>query len=84
MTHVAALATFDQRPHATVIGNGFGRLAATIGKLPILTLGAWFRLHNENGAVHHLYFVGASTHPRAGLPGVISSARVLNKVVPDV
>ena len=56
---------------------------AAFGLEPILTQSAWFRPHNESEELRHLYLVGASTHPGAGLPGVISSARVLDKVVPD-
>lgn len=44
---------------------------------PILTQSAWFRPHNKSEDVEGLYFVGAGTHPGAGLPGVISSAKVL-------
>jgi phytoene desaturase len=50
---------------------------------PILTQSAWFRPHNESEEIEHLYLVGAGTHPGAGLPGVLSSARVLDRVVPD-
>ena len=50
---------------------------------PRLTQSAWFRPHNESEDVEGLYFVGAGTHPGAGMPGVISSARVLDTVVPD-
>jgi len=50
---------------------------------PRLTQSAWFRPHNRSEDVEHLYFVGAGTHPGAGLPGVLSSARVLDTVVPD-
>jgi phytoene desaturase len=50
---------------------------------PILTQSAWFRPHNVSEDVRNLYLVGAGTHPGAGLPGVLSSARVLDKVVPD-
>ncbi len=46
---------------------------------PILTQSAWFRPHNKSEDVDGLYFVGAGTHPGAGLPGVISSAKVLEK-----
>ena len=49
---------------------------------PILTQSAWFRPHNKSEDVEGLYFVGAGTHPGAGLPGVISSAKVLDRVVP--
>ena len=46
---------------------------------PILTQSAWFRPHNKSEDVGNLYFVGAGTHPGAGLPGVISSAKVLER-----
>ncbi len=50
---------------------------------PVLTQSAWFRPHNRSEDVERLYLVGAGTHPGAGLPGVLSSARILDKVVPD-
>ncbi|MCE9656952.1 MAG: phytoene desaturase [Burkholderiales bacterium] len=49
---------------------------------PVLTQSAWFRPHNRSEEVDRLYLVGAGTHPGAGLPGVLSSARVLDTVVP--
>jgi phytoene desaturase len=51
---------------------------------PVLWQSAWFRPHNRSEEVRHLYLVGSGTHPGAGLPGVLSSARVLDRVVPDV
>jgi len=56
---------------------------AAFGLEPLLTQSAWFRPHNESEEVDGLYLVGAGTHPGAGLPGVLSSARILDKVVPD-
>ncbi|MEY6433994.1 phytoene desaturase [Thioalkalicoccus limnaeus] len=50
---------------------------------PVLWQSAWFRPHNRSEDIDRLYLVGAGTHPGAGLPGVLSSARVLDKVVPD-
>ncbi|WP_295400826.1 phytoene desaturase [uncultured Thiocystis sp.] len=50
---------------------------------PILMQSAWFRPHNKSEEVEGLYLVGAGTHPGAGVPGVLSSARVLDTVVPD-
>ncbi len=50
---------------------------------PTLMQSAWFRPHNLSEEVDGLYLVGAGTHPGAGVPGVISSARVLDRVVPD-
>ncbi|PQJ96250.1 phytoene desaturase [Chromatium okenii] len=49
---------------------------------PILLQSAWFRPHNKSEEVDSLYLVGAGTHPGAGVPGVLSSARVLDTVVP--
>jgi phytoene desaturase len=43
---------------------------------PVLTQSAWFRPHNRSEDVRNLYFVGAGTHPGAGLPGVLSSAKI--------
>jgi phytoene desaturase len=56
---------------------------AAFGLEPLLTQSAWFRPHNRSEDVERLYLVGAGTHPGAGLPGVLSSARVLDRVVPD-
>jgi phytoene desaturase len=55
---------------------------AAFGLEPVLTQSAWFRPHNQSEDILHLYLVGAGTHPGAGLPGVLSSARILDKVVP--
>ena len=55
---------------------------AAFGLEPVLTQSAWFRPHNQSEEVARLYLVGAGTHPGAGLPGVLSSARVLDTVVP--
>ena len=49
---------------------------------PFFSQSAWFRFHNRAEGVDGLYFVGAGTHPGAGLPGVVSSAKVLDTVVP--
>ena len=57
---------------------------AAFGMEPVLQQSAWFRPHNRSEELQHLYLVGAGTHPGAGLPGVLSSARVLDSVVPDV
>ncbi|SDT85726.1 phytoene desaturase [Verrucomicrobium sp. GAS474] len=49
---------------------------------PTLTQSAWFRPHNVSEDVDGLYLVGAGTHPGAGVPGVLSSAKVLDRVIP--
>lgn len=56
---------------------------AGFGLEPVLTQSAWFRPHNRSEDVDGLYLVGAGTHPGAGVPGVLSSARILDTVVPD-
>jgi phytoene desaturase len=56
---------------------------AAFGLEPVLTQSAWFRPHNRSEDVRNLFIVGAGTHPGAGVPGVLSSARILDKVVPD-
>ena len=42
---------------------------------PILTQSAWFRGHNRDDVVENFYLVGAGTHPGAGIPGVVGSAK---------
>ncbi len=42
---------------------------------PVLQQSAWFRPHNRDAAIPNLYIVGAGTHPGAGLPGVVGSAK---------
>jgi phytoene desaturase len=56
---------------------------AAFGFEPTLLQSGWVRPTNKSEDIEHLYLVGAGTHPGAGLPGVLSSARVLDKVVPD-
>jgi phytoene desaturase len=48
---------------------------------PILRQSAWFRFHNRAEGVENLFLVGAGTHPGAGLPGVLSSAKVLDHLI---
>ena len=56
---------------------------AAFGVEPVLTQSAYFRPHNRSEDIENLFLVGAGTHPGAGLPGVLSSARVLDTIVPD-
>jgi len=49
---------------------------------PRIMQSAWFRPHNRSEDIEGLYLVGAGTHPGAGIPGVISSAKVLDEIVP--
>lgn len=54
---------------------------AAFGPEPLLTQSAWFRTHNKSEDVEGLYFVGAGTHPGAGMPGVLASAKILDQVL---
>ena len=56
---------------------------AAFGMEPNLLQSAWFRPHNRSEDVRNLYIVGAGTHPGAGLPGVLSTAKILDRVVPE-
>jgi phytoene desaturase len=56
---------------------------AAFGPEPVLTQSAWFRPHNKSEDIAGLFMVGASTHPGAGMPGVIASAKALESVIPD-
>lgn len=57
---------------------------AAFGLEPLLLQSAWFRPHNRSEDLPGLYMVGASTHPGAGVPGVLMSAKALEKVIPHV
>lgn len=48
---------------------------------PVLHQSAYFRTHNKDAKIRGLYFVGAGTHPGAGVPGVISSAKATARVI---
>lgn len=67
--------TFRDR-YLSPLGSGFSIE-------PRILQSAYFRPHNVSEEAAGLYLVGAGTHPGAGLPGVISSAEVLGKLVPD-
>jgi phytoene desaturase len=49
---------------------------------PHFTQSAWFRFHNKSEAIDGLFLVGAGTHPGAGMPGVLCSAKVIDRLVP--
>ena len=48
---------------------------------PLLTQSAYFRTHNRDDKIPNLYFVGAGTHPGAGIPGVVGSAKATAKLM---
>jgi len=72
--HVLTPADFRDR-YLSLNGAGFS-------VEPRILQSAWFRPHNRSEEVRGLYMVGAGSHPGAGLPGVVSSAEVLDQLVP--
>ena len=56
-------------------------LGAAFSIEPVLTQSAWFRPHNRSEDFDNLYFVGAGTHPGAGLPGVLSSSKIAEDLI---
>ena len=64
---------YFEKELATLHGSGFSIQ-------PKFSQSAYFRFHNQSEIFNNLYFVGAGTHPGAGMPGVISSAKVLEKL----
>ncbi len=62
--------------YQSVHGSGF-----TLA--PLFRQSAWFRFHNQAEGLDNLYLVGAGTHPGAGMPGVLSSAKVLERLFPE-
>ena len=51
---------------------------------PYFTQSAWFRFHNLSEAIDGLYLTGAGTHPGAGMPGVLCSAKVVDRLIPAI
>ena len=49
---------------------------------PLFRQSAWFRFHNKAEGIQNLYLTGAGTHPGAGLPGVLCSAKVIDQLIP--
>jgi phytoene desaturase len=56
---------------------------AGFGMEPILSQSAYFRPQNKSHWLENLFMVGAGTHPGAGIPGVLTSARIADEMVPD-
>ena len=65
---------YFEKDLATLHGSGFSIQ-------PKFSQSAYFRFHNQSEIFDNLFFVGAGTHPGAGMPGVISSAKVLDKIL---
>ena len=65
---------YFEKDLATLHGSGFSIQ-------PKFSQSAYFRFHKQSEVFDNLFFVGAGTHPGAGMPGVISSAKVLDKIL---
>ena len=65
---------YFEKTLCTMHGSGFSIQ-------PKFSQSAYFRFHNKSEIFENLYFVGAGTHPGAGMPGVLSSAKVLDKLL---
>lgn len=76
--HIVAEHRIDPTHFQNVLGSYLG---AAFSLQPTLTQSAWFRPHNQSEEFENLYFVGAGTHPGAGLPGVLSSAVIVDKLI---
>jgi len=76
--NLAAEHWIDPRHFETTLNSYLG---AAFSIQPILLQSAWFRPHNRSEDVENLYFVGAGTHPGAGLPGVLSSAIIAANLI---
>ncbi|WNO53821.1 phytoene desaturase [Stakelama saccharophila] len=63
------------------VGDLNAHLGSAFSLEPILTQSAYFRVHNRDEHIPNLYFVGAGTHPGAGIPGVVGSAKATAKLM---
>jgi phytoene desaturase len=76
--HLVTERLFTPNDFATEL-NSF--LGSAFSVEPILTQSAYFRPHNRSEDIENLFFVGAGTHPGAGLPGVLSSAKIVDRLI---
>ncbi len=63
--------------------NYLSHAGAGFSIAPHFTQSAYFRFHNKAEGIRNLYLTGAGTHPGAGIPGVICSAKAVDKLVPQ-
>ena len=65
---------YFEKDLSTLHGSGFSIQ-------PKFSQSAYFRFHNQSEIFENLFFVGAGTHPGAGMPGVLSSAKVIDELI---
>ena len=61
----------------------YSHMGAGFSIAPLFTQSAWFRFHNKAEGLKNLFLTGAGTHPGAGLPGVVSSAKVVETLIEE-
>jgi len=76
--HLVTQRIFTPNDFSTELNSHLG---SAFSLEPILTQSAFFRVHNRDSHVSGLYFVGAGTHPGAGVPGVVNSAKATASLV---
>ena len=76
--HIVSEHRVDPRYFQTTLNSHLG---SAFSVEPILTQSAWFRPHNKSEDVPNLYLVGAGTHPGAGVPGVLSSGKIVADMI---
>ena len=76
--HIVTEHVIDPRHFRDTLGSYLG---SAFSVEPILTQSAWFRPHNRSEDVKNLYFAGAGTHPGAGIPGVLSSGKIVAEMI---
>ena len=76
--HMVTERVVDPRYFRDTLGSHLG---SAFSVAPTLMQSAWFRPHNRSEDVPNLYFAGAGTHPGAGIPGVISSGKIVADLV---
>lgn len=76
--HIVSERAIDPRYFRDSLGSHLG---AAFSLTPSLTQSAWLRPHNVSKDVPNLYFVGAGTHPGAGVPGVLSSGKIVANLI---
>lgn len=76
--HIVTEHMIDPRHFDTELNSYLG---SAFSVEPILTQSAWFRPHNRSEELPNLFFAGAGTHPGAGMPGVLSSAKIVDDLI---
>jgi phytoene desaturase len=76
--HIVTQANIDPRYFRDELNSELG---SAFSVQPLFRQSAWFRPHAQSEDIRNLYFVGAGTHPGAGIPGVLSSAKIVERLV---